>query len=96
MLKMKPAIFIHVGLPKTATTAIQGEWAASAEELAAAGILYPQHGQVRSPVKMPGHHNLADYKPHSKSSMSAFSVILSQRYFRFATIKNGEPELSYL
>ena len=36
-----PDVFLHVGLYKTGTTTIQGALAATAEQLAAAGVLFP-------------------------------------------------------
>lgn len=61
---MKRHIHLHVGLPKTATTAIQRGFARNHAAIETLGLLYPTRGQPRRPVTLHGHHNLA-YELHS-------------------------------
>jgi hypothetical protein len=52
--KRKPVLFLHVGLNKTGTTAIQTTLASHREALKAAGLVYPTAGTVKD-----AHHELA-------------------------------------
>ena len=63
-----PRLFVHCGLHKTGTTAIQRFMRDQADTLAGAGVLYPTAGR---PGRSGGHHNLAwelardrRYDPH--------------------------------
>jgi hypothetical protein len=53
---LRPSLFIHAGLHKTGTTALQLVLNNHSEQLRSAGILYPQSG---IPTGLEGHHNLA-------------------------------------
>jgi hypothetical protein len=53
---LRPALFIHAGLHKTGTTALQLALNNHTQQLKSAGILYPQSG---IPKGLGGHHNLA-------------------------------------
>ncbi|MFQ8430673.1 FAD-dependent oxidoreductase [Amaricoccus sp. W119] len=63
-------IHLHVGLPKTATTAIQRGFARNHAAIEALGVLYPTRGQPRQPVTLYGHHNLA-YELHAPGQFDA-------------------------
>jgi hypothetical protein len=52
----RPPLFIHAGLHKTGTTALQIALNRHTEQLKSAGILYPRSG---IPKGLEGHHNLA-------------------------------------
>jgi hypothetical protein len=52
----RPSLFIHAGLHKTGTTALQLVLNRHSQRLKSAGILYPQSG---IPEGLEGHHNLA-------------------------------------
>jgi hypothetical protein len=52
----RPPLFIHAGLHKTGTTALQIALNSHTEQLESAGILYPRSG---IPKGLEGHHNLA-------------------------------------
>ncbi|WP_415401072.1 hypothetical protein [Tateyamaria sp. SN3-11] len=56
---MTQHIILHVGFPKTGTTAIQRTLADFPETFAPHGIVYPKAGQARLAKRMRGHHNLA-------------------------------------
>jgi len=51
-------IYIHCGLHKTGTTAVQAIFTSKADTLAAHGVLYPRTGRVEGVVGG-GHHNIA-------------------------------------
>ncbi|HEV2738838.1 MAG TPA: hypothetical protein VGU66_09690 [Candidatus Elarobacter sp.] len=55
--------FIHVGVHKTGTTAIQRFLAGNPEALGLAGLYYPRAG--RRSADLPGHHNIASELRHS-------------------------------
>lgn len=53
---MARRLFVHSGLHKTATTALQLSLSEHADDLRAAGVVYPEAGRL-SPLS--GHHNIA-------------------------------------
>jgi hypothetical protein len=55
----KRAIFVHVGLHKTGSTAIQRMLSDNSRILLKDGFLYPKVGQISEPVRSLGHHRLA-------------------------------------
>jgi hypothetical protein len=57
--KPRRRLFLHAGLHKTGTTAIQTALAASADRLRQDGLLYPSVGRPRMAGAECGHHNLA-------------------------------------
>ncbi|CAG9255580.1 conserved hypothetical protein [Paraburkholderia unamae] len=54
---MTRKLFIHCGLHKTATTALQSALSQHSDQLRDLGLLYPRAGQVTEDVT--GHHNIA-------------------------------------
>jgi hypothetical protein len=56
-------LYVHCGLHKTATTALQTWLSTHADEFFAAGFLYPRAGR---PVEIGGHHNIAWQLTHDR------------------------------
>lgn len=99
-----PKLYVHCGLHKTGTTALQAFLAAEAETLARAGVLYPRAGR---PGRYPGQHNLAwqltrdrDYDPRwgdlaaASAEIAGFAgdVVLSSEDFESLLVTPGGLE----
>ncbi len=68
----RPRLFIHAGLHKTGTTALQESLARNREALARLGILYPRAG---CPGEAPGQHNLAWQMMRDRRFHSAYGTL---------------------
>ncbi|HTQ71531.1 MAG TPA: hypothetical protein VMH92_08570 [Acidocella sp.] len=68
----QPSLFIHAGLHKTGTTALQESLARHRETLAGRGILYPLAG---CPGEAPGQHNLAWQVTRDRRFHSAYGTV---------------------
>ncbi len=68
----QPSLFIHAGLHKTGTTALQESLARHRQTLAGRGILYPVAG---CPGEAPGQHNLAWQVTRDRRFHSAYGTV---------------------
>lgn len=73
--------FLHVGMPKTGTTAIQAAMSGARAELRANGLLYPG-GMVDHALLIPEFHRLGPGHFHFKHrNIAAEEALLQSRYF---------------
>mgnify|MGYP006266211629 CR=1 FL=1 len=89
---MRPRIILHIGLPKTGTSAIQSALDASRDALLArSAVLYPAAGVARN-TQETGHHNL----PRQIRGLATFDPACGVLDDILAEIVSAAPEVAVL